>query len=255
MKESYESMKLLLGKIKYDEFKWKLCGDVKVVVLLLGMQPRYPKYCCFLCEWDSRDKKNHYVNKLWPKRTSLKPEEKNVVSPSLVLPEKIFLPPLHIKLGLMKNFVKDMDKTGRRFEYVRNKLPNVSDAKIKEGIFIGPQVRELTQDKQFDDDLNETERNARLSVKEDLQGFLRKSQSRELSGCCAGPADFVQSYGMQCESENPLFGVQIGFFPQNFGEVSDEQCERFHQDILAMKKRYQGKWTSRLLQDTEEGCT
>ena len=23
MKESYESMKLLLGKIKYDEFKWK----------------------------------------------------------------------------------------------------------------------------------------------------------------------------------------------------------------------------------------
>ena len=38
MKESYESMKLLLEKIKYDEFKWKLCGDLKVVALLLGMQ-------------------------------------------------------------------------------------------------------------------------------------------------------------------------------------------------------------------------
>jgi len=38
MKESYESMKLLLGKIKYDEFKCKLCGDLKVVALLLGMQ-------------------------------------------------------------------------------------------------------------------------------------------------------------------------------------------------------------------------
>ena len=67
MKESYESMKLLLGKIKYDEFKWKLCGDVKVVALLLGMQLGYTKYCCFLCERDSRDKKNHYVNKRWPK--------------------------------------------------------------------------------------------------------------------------------------------------------------------------------------------
>jgi len=33
MKESYESMKLLLGKIKYDEFKWKFCGDLKVVAL------------------------------------------------------------------------------------------------------------------------------------------------------------------------------------------------------------------------------
>jgi len=67
MKETYESMKLLLGKIKYDEFKWKLCGGLKVVALLLRIQLRYTKYCCFLCKWDSRDKKNHYVNKLWPK--------------------------------------------------------------------------------------------------------------------------------------------------------------------------------------------
>ena len=67
MTESYESMKLLLGTIKYDEFKWKLRGDLKVVALLIGMQLGHTKYCCFLCEWDSRDKKNHYVNKLWPK--------------------------------------------------------------------------------------------------------------------------------------------------------------------------------------------
>ena len=141
MKESYESMKPLLGKIKYDEYMLKLCGDLKVVALLLGMKLGYTKYCRFPCEWDSRDKKNHYVNKLWPKRTSLTPGEKNVVSPPFVLPEKIYLPTLHIKLGLMKNFVKGMDKTGCAFEYVRNKFPNASDAKIKEGIFIGPQIR------------------------------------------------------------------------------------------------------------------
>ena len=29
-KESYESVKLLLGKIKYDELKWKLRGDLKL---------------------------------------------------------------------------------------------------------------------------------------------------------------------------------------------------------------------------------
>jgi hypothetical protein len=61
------------------------------------------------------------VNKLWPKWISLTPGKKNVISPSLVLPEKIYLPPLHIKLGFMKNFVRGMDKTGRGFEYVRNK--------------------------------------------------------------------------------------------------------------------------------------
>jgi len=99
------------------------------------------------------------------------PGKKNVVNPPLVLPEKIFLSPLHIKLGLMKNFVKGTDKTSHGIEYLRNKFPNVSDAKIKEGIFIGPQIRELLQDKQFDEDLNETERNAWLS----LGGFARTS--------------------------------------------------------------------------------
>ena len=103
MKKRYESMKLLLGKIKYDELKFKLCGDLKVVAPLLGMQPGYTKYCCFLCEWGNRDKKNHYVNKLWPQRTSLTPGEKNVVSPPLVLPGNIFLPPFAHKAGLHEN--------------------------------------------------------------------------------------------------------------------------------------------------------
>jgi hypothetical protein len=113
------------------------------------MQLGCTKYCCFLCEWDSRDKKNHYVNKLWPKRTLLTIGEKNVNIPPLVLLEKIYLPPLHIKLGLMKNSAEGMDKTGRVFKYMRTKFPNVSDAKIKEGIFTGPQIREVMQDKQF----------------------------------------------------------------------------------------------------------
>jgi len=105
--------------------------DLKAVALLLGMQLGYTKYCSFLCEWDSRYKKNHYVNKLWSKRTSPTPGEKNVTNPPLVLLEKIYLPHMHIKLGLMKNFVKSMDKTGRGFEYVRNKFPNVTQKSRK----------------------------------------------------------------------------------------------------------------------------
>jgi len=61
-----------------------------------------------------------------------------------------------------------MDKTGPGVEYVRNRFPNVSDAKIKEGIFIGPQIRELMQG----EDLSETERNAWLSFKRICKNFL-----------------------------------------------------------------------------------
>jgi len=53
-----------------------------------------------------------------------------------------------------------------------SKFPNVSDAKIKEDIFIGPQIRELMQDKQFDENLNGTERNAWLSLTRICKDFL-----------------------------------------------------------------------------------
>jgi len=55
---------------------------------------------------------------------------------------------------------------------VGNKLPNVSDTKIKEGIFIEPLIRELIQDKRFDEDLNETKINAWLSFQRICKDFL-----------------------------------------------------------------------------------
>jgi hypothetical protein len=43
---------------------------------------------------------------------------------------KTLLPPLHIKLGLMKNFVKAMKKKGIGFKCLRETFPKLSDAKL-----------------------------------------------------------------------------------------------------------------------------
>ena len=58
--ESYENMKILMEAINYDKFKWQICGDLKVIALLLGLQQGFTKYCCFICEWDSRARSLHY---------------------------------------------------------------------------------------------------------------------------------------------------------------------------------------------------
>ena len=75
------------------------------------MQLGYSKYSCLLCEWDSRARQSHYVVKNWPARV-LTQGEKNVVHESLVDGTKVYLPLLHIKSGLMKNFVKALDRNG-----------------------------------------------------------------------------------------------------------------------------------------------
>ena len=41
----------------------------------------------------------------------------------------------------------------------------------------------------------------------------------------------------------------LNFFPSNCGAVSDVHGESFHQDVAAMEKRYQGKWSSSMLAD------
>ena len=61
MKETYETMNTLLMLIKHSEHNWNICGDLKVVALLLGMQTGYTKHMCILCLWNSRDDKNHYI--------------------------------------------------------------------------------------------------------------------------------------------------------------------------------------------------
>lgn len=76
MKESYENMKFLLEEILYDEYKLKICRDLKVIALLLGLQFGYIILCCFIYKWDNRYRKNHYVKKLAQKKITYSKTEK-----------------------------------------------------------------------------------------------------------------------------------------------------------------------------------
>ncbi|GFV21849.1 uncharacterized protein TNCV_4525361 [Trichonephila clavipes] len=41
----------------------------------------------------------------------------------------------------------------------------------------------------------------------------------------------------------------LDYFPENFGAVSEEQVERFYQDIKEMEHRYQGRWNVNMMAD------
>ena len=62
---------------------------------------------------------------------NLVPGEKYIRNRLIVDKDKILLLPMHIKLGLMKNFVKATNKKGKDFEFLREKFPEVGDSKFK----------------------------------------------------------------------------------------------------------------------------
>lgn len=136
IKESYDSIKLILDSVKYEDHKWRICCDLKVVSLLSGMQTGYVKYGCFLCTWDSRWKGDQYSKKQWKLRAEGTLGEHNIVHKALVPTEKILLPPLHIKLGVVKNFVKCLDTNGTALNFLKTMFPKLSEAKIKEGMYV-----------------------------------------------------------------------------------------------------------------------
>lgn len=59
----------------------------------------------------------------------------------------MFLSLLLIKLGLMKQFVKTHGrKSTEGFEYLKAKFPKTIEAKLKEGVFVSLQIKELLKE-------------------------------------------------------------------------------------------------------------
>ena len=249
MKETYLDMKYLLEALKYDLHNWKICGDLKMMSILLGLQAGYTKHPCFLCLWDSRADDRHYFQKKWPTRDALTPGKSNVKSSPLVDPKNVLLPPLHIKLGLMKNFVKALNKENRSFKFLQTKFPAVSDAKLRAGVFNGPQIRELMKDSRFDETLNELEKLAWESFKSVSTEFLGNERSQSYEELVSKLMQNFQALGARMSTKMHFLNSHLDYFPQNCGDYSEEQGERFHQDIRMMEERYQGRWDINMLAD------
>ena len=102
----------------------------------------------------------------------MKVGEKNVHFESLIDPKKVLLPPLHIKLGMMKQFVKALPKDRETFKYLSSKFPRLPEAKLKEGVFVGPDIRKLMKDNNFENVMNDVERSMWNSFKDVLTKLL-----------------------------------------------------------------------------------
>ena len=109
-----------------------------MVGFLLGLQGGYTKFPCFFCLWDSRARTEHWIKRDWLVRSELIPGSLNVLAPPLVERSKIVFPPFHIKLGIMKQFVKDLEKDSDCVKYICMKFPGLTIEKLKAGTLMDP---------------------------------------------------------------------------------------------------------------------
>ena len=84
VKESHDSITILLNAIHYSDYQWSICEDLKLTGILMGLRGAFTKYCRFLCLWDSRATAQHYETKEWPTKNSYAPLVKYIQHISLV---------------------------------------------------------------------------------------------------------------------------------------------------------------------------
>lgn len=250
LKETYESMELLLELLNYREHTWSICGDLKVISLLLGLQLGYTRHMCFLCLWNSREDGKHFKQKDWPSRGENVIGQYNVKYAPLVDPNKVHLPPLHIKLGLMKNYVKAMDHQGLGFQYLRDKfVRTITDAKVEAGVFTGPQIRSVIRDNTFPTQLNDIELRAWNSFVDVVENFLGNYRAPNYREVVDKLMKSYEKMGCRMSLKLHFLHSHLDFFSPNLGAVSDEHGERFHQQIAVMENRYQGNFNPHMMGD------
>lgn len=114
-----------------------------------------PSSPCHLCLWDSRNiNPSLYEKSNWPLRTGYEVGVHNAKQEPLVEPTKVVMPPLHTNLGLVKQFVKQLNLEGAALKQIQKPFPRLSEAKIKAGVFVGPHVKRLNASDSFPEKLS-----------------------------------------------------------------------------------------------------
>lgn len=117
------------------------------------------------------------------------------------------------------------------------------------GIFDGPQIRELWKDPNFDESMQDIERKTWHSFKSIISNFLGNHRSQEYERVVNDLLNNYQALGARMSIKMHFLSSHLDYFPENCGDFSEEQGERFHQDIRVMEERYQGRWDVNMLAD------
>lgn len=79
----------------------------------------------------------------------------NILEKPLVERDKIIYFPLHAKFGLIKQFVKALDKNLKYFKYICSVFADLMIEKLKARVFDGSQINKILKDTNFVKILNE----------------------------------------------------------------------------------------------------
>ena len=128
----------------------------------------------------------------------------------------------------MKQFAKALDKDSDCFNYITKTFPGLSMGKLKAGTFDGPQIHNLMQSQTLTAHMTVAEKAAWCSYVSVIQEFLGNTKARNYQNFVDVMLQNFQALGAKMSIKLHYLFSHLDFFPENLGNVSKEQGERFH---------------------------
>ena len=119
---------------------------------------------------------------------------------------------------------------------------NSTMEKFKAGISNGRQIRQLIRDPVFENSVNKVELQAWKAFVLLGKNFLGNNKARNYAKLVNNMLTDFRNLGCNMSVKMHYLFSHMDQFPEKLGSMSDEQGERFHQDLKEMETRYQGHW-------------
>ena len=97
--------------------------------------------------------------------------------------------------------------------------------------------------------MSSVEKNGWIALSQVVSNFLGNTKSLEYKEIVKTLLDTFHKLGCNMSVKVHFLHSHLEYFPENLGALSEEQSERFHQNIKIMEKRYQGRWNVNMIAD------
>ncbi len=256
--EKYETIKGALSLLKYDEFKWMVQADLKVINIISGLKMAACKWPCYLCKWNSKATKEHFLPGLYEEWSDSErvPGSFSFIEEPLVPAAKIVIPELHVKLGVFQCFLRSLFKLHQQdplpaYEHY-TQVFNLSAAKLQVGAINGPDIRKLVDDPVFADLLKRFERSHESEawqtfVQVERRFFGKDDRPEEYQVLVEDMIACFQRMNCTMPLKLHLLADHLDLFPVHLGTWSDQHGERGHQETKEAARLYGDTTTTRVL--------
>ena len=116
-------------------------------------------------------------------------------------------------------------------------------------MFDGPDIREVKKDADFVNSMDDLEKRTWCSFADVVKNFLGNNRAVNYKGLIEKMMKCYHEIRVDMSIKIHFLDSHLDKFPDNCGDFSDEQGERFHHDLKIMEDRYQGRWNKRIMAD------